>query len=59
MNKQPVKWIRKLDKESGLKVPYLVDTKEELIFEPREFYKALYEWPTSIMWAGDWDGFKK
>jgi len=57
--KEPVKWTTKFDKKSGLQVPYLVDTKEEPIFEPGEFYKVLYEWPNSIMWAGDWDGFKK
>lgn len=57
--KEPVKWITKRDEESNLNIPYLVDNKNNPIFEPSEFYKVLVEWPSSIKWAGDWNGFKK
>ena len=59
LNKQEVRWITKIDQEYDVIIPYLINETGTEIFDPYEFYKVLFEWPSSIQWAGDWRGFKR
>lgn len=53
------KWMVKKENEEAVWTPHLVLANNEDAFDVYDFYKDLLEWPQSIKWAGDWDGWRK
>lgn len=56
--KKDGKWVMKKAPDNVI-VPYLVLADGTNAFDPYDFYKALYEWPSDIRWAGDWSGWQR
>src|SRR5258708_295418 len=56
LNKHDGIWIVKKEKDYDVWVPHLILKDNEDAFDPRDFYKDLFEGPVPLKSAGDWDG---
>jgi hypothetical protein len=54
--KQDGKWTMYFDKEYNVWIPEVKLKNGDPAWDYRNFYKDLFEWPTSLLWTGDWDG---
>jgi hypothetical protein len=56
LNKHDGSWVVKKERDYDVWVPHLILKDTEDAFDPRDFYKSLFEGPVPLKSAGDWDG---
>jgi hypothetical protein len=58
-DKKDGKWLMYLDKESNVWIPEVMLNDGSPAWDWIDFYKDLFEGPTPLRWAGDWDVQRK
>lgn len=54
-SKSGARWIVRPETEDHIKVPHVILPGGEYAFDSNRFYKSLFEYPTPLALAGDWD----